>query len=588
MAFTTLVAAALAAASFCNATPVGRPGHLSVRSPADPKITIDFKEASAPSRLTHICETTPGVKSYSGYVNLPASAAEGRAYDVHTFFWFFESRKDPANAPLSLWLQGGPGAPSVVAALNENGPCTIAPNSRDTVLNPWSWNNEVNMLYIDQPVQTGFSYDKLINGTINEPANPFLVTPTKPGEQAKVNATTLAGVFPSQEQVSTANTTGTAAHAAWQFMQTWMSEFPHYKPKTNKFSIWTESYGGHYGPSFAAYFDKQNTLLASKKISNAIPLSLDTLGLVNTCIDAEVQIPFYPETAYNNTYGLQIINETAYKAAVASWPKCQQMIHQCRNLAAQKDPENLGISKEVNDACALTFKSCFDTVHKPYNVNLKVQQALGVPLNFTGLAAGVSQVFDKTGDFIVGNSIASLGHLLDKGVKVAMMYGDRDYQCNWRGGEAVSLNISSKYTADFRKAGYTDIHTGKNETGGMVRQFGNLSFSRVYNAGHEVPAYQPETAYRIFMRAMSNKDVATGTKSTKGGCKKPYGTTGPADISGVKNKLPAPHKAECYFWDILETCMPDQKQIIQSGKAIFKDFVMKGYTAANGTAVYYS
>lgn len=39
-------------------------------------------------------------------------------------------------------------------------------------------------------------------------------------------------------------------------------------------------------------------------------------------------------------------------------------------------------------------------------------------------------MFDKTGDFIVGNSIASLGHLLDKGVKVAMMYGDRDYQCN--------------------------------------------------------------------------------------------------------------------------------------------------------------
>ena len=123
-----------------------------------------------------ICETTSGVKSYTGYVNLPANPSEGRTYDIHTFFWFFEARKDPANAPLSLWLQGGPGSPSIPAALGENGPCRVTPDSKGTVLNPWSWNNEVNMLYIDQPVQTGFSYDTLVNGTIDETVNPYIVT----------------------------------------------------------------------------------------------------------------------------------------------------------------------------------------------------------------------------------------------------------------------------------------------------------------------------------------------------------------------------------------------------------------------------
>ncbi|KAK9424971.1 putative Alpha/Beta hydrolase protein [Seiridium unicorne] len=71
------------------------PSHAT--SDQNPGVSISFKE-------THICETTPGVKSYSGYVNLPADSIEGRAYDIHTFFWFFESRKDPVNAPLSLWL----------------------------------------------------------------------------------------------------------------------------------------------------------------------------------------------------------------------------------------------------------------------------------------------------------------------------------------------------------------------------------------------------------------------------------------------------------------------------------------------------
>jgi len=65
-----------------------------VQSLLDPNISLSFKE-------THICETTPGVKSYSGYVNLPANAAEGRPYDVHTFFWFFERRQECTSVTLA-------------------------------------------------------------------------------------------------------------------------------------------------------------------------------------------------------------------------------------------------------------------------------------------------------------------------------------------------------------------------------------------------------------------------------------------------------------------------------------------------------
>lgn len=53
-----------------------------------------------------ICETTPGVNSYAGFINL--------GEDVHSFFWFFESRRDPANDPLTLWLNGGPGSDSLI------------------------------------------------------------------------------------------------------------------------------------------------------------------------------------------------------------------------------------------------------------------------------------------------------------------------------------------------------------------------------------------------------------------------------------------------------------------------------------------
>jgi len=45
----------------------------------------------------------------------------------------------------------------MMGLLQENGPCFVGSDSNSTYLNPYSWNNEVNMLYIDQPVQVGFS-----------------------------------------------------------------------------------------------------------------------------------------------------------------------------------------------------------------------------------------------------------------------------------------------------------------------------------------------------------------------------------------------------------------------------------------------
>lgn len=65
-------------------------------------IKIRYKEPGK----SGVCETTPGVNSYSGYVDL--------AEDQHAFFWFFESRSNPSTDPITLWLSGGPGIDSLV------------------------------------------------------------------------------------------------------------------------------------------------------------------------------------------------------------------------------------------------------------------------------------------------------------------------------------------------------------------------------------------------------------------------------------------------------------------------------------------
>ncbi len=93
----------------------------------------------------------PGVKQSSGYIDLSTGAK-------HLFYWAFESRNDPATDPVILWMTGGPGCSSAVALFGENGPCKVNADGTATKLNPYSWNRNATLIYVDQPAGTGFSY----------------------------------------------------------------------------------------------------------------------------------------------------------------------------------------------------------------------------------------------------------------------------------------------------------------------------------------------------------------------------------------------------------------------------------------------
>lgn len=130
------------------------------------------------------------------------------------------------------------------------------------------------------------------------------------------------------------------------------------------------------------------------------------------------------------------------------------------------------------------------------------------------------------------------------------------------GGEAVSLAVDYPNRAGFRAAGYEDIRVNASYVGGQVRQHGNFSFTRVYQAGHLVPAYQPETAYVLFDRIIHGKSLATGRDIITSGTNI-YSSTGPAD-SSVRLKAPVSPKSVCFVRNS-ETCTPEQLQMIGGG-----------------------
>nr|POF03779.1 carboxypeptidase s1 like b [Quercus suber] len=562
-------------------------GITTLQSKHHPHVSISYKQPG-------ICETTPGVKSYSGYVHLPPSALdephEQNLYPINTFFWFFEARHDPANAPLSIWLNGGPGGSSLMGALSENGPCFVNDDSNSTYLNPWSWNNEVNLLYIDQPVQVGFSYDTLTNITAqlrmekgDEDDTDWKITPADFSRNVpEQNNTFLVGTTGSQNVSFTANSTHHAAVAIWHFAQTWFEEFPEYKPADEQISLFTESYGGKYGPTFVRYFLQQNEKIDNGTLSGdgVHYLRLNTVGIINGCIDIEVQLRAYVDMAVNNTYGIEAMSDIDHANALHHMDKDGGIIAQlqeCHRLERELDPDDDGDVETVSSYCrnALEYgmnytvlpyeqrskRGWFDVTHPaedafppPYLMGFLnqhwVQRALGVPVNHSAIS---NTVYVRHPCNIGEKNIANL----------------------------CSLAIPWNSQQNFSDAGYTPLvlnHGVIPHSGGLVRQYGNLSFTRVYQAGHLVPSYQPEAAYEIFMRALRGQDIATGTVSldhfhAKHGIE--YSTEGPGDTWWMRSDvLPAP-KHECYIFDT-GRCSETEKEWLMDGSAIVKDWIVVG------------
>ena len=142
----------------------------------------------------------------------------------------------------------------------------------------------------------------------------------------------------------------------------------------------------------------------------------------------------YPQFARNNTYGIQAITQEQYESAIAASPMCKNMTASCRTIAAAKDPNGAGNNADVNKACKGAYDYCVKAMHDDYRKSgvsakapstvthflttkqrnefditgpanpqafppkwaagylndAEVQQALGVPLNWTGQSVPVA------------------------------------------------------------------------------------------------------------------------------------------------------------------------------------------------------
>lgn len=588
-----------------------------VKSPLNSEITVSFKSPPF-GTCTTVFQTQ---KQYTGYVRLPPNVlnpSQGN-YSINTFFWFIEARQVPESAPLTIFVNGGPGSSSMVGLFQELGPCSVVEideNTLGTISREWGWDRSSNVLFIDQPVQVGFSYDVLANMSLNLLDEVFTMPTDVPISQPA--NTFLNGTFSSFNELHTANTSSVAAQSIWHFLQTFLATFPQYNPGTRPdgsgdgsvgINLFTESYGGKFGPAMASYFTQQNALRVSDPIfgNSTLEIHLASLGIMNGWIDLLVQMPFFPRFAYSNTYDIQTISQIQELNALSAWSGangCQQLTNTCRAQQAAYDPTDEGNSQVVNEACSAAQTYCQQNVIAPYYTSGRsiydisqnnldpfpdslyleylnqadVQKAIGVPVNFTQTSLTVFDSFLDTGDYARDGILQGLAALLNDGVRVALLYGDRDYICNWFGGEAASFAIAQAVGSAYSpwySSGYAPIVTNNSYIGGVVREYGNLSFSRIYDAGHLVPAYQPETAFTVFSRIIQGTGISLGLPINPDD----YSSSGDANATHT-NSAPSAAEPTCNIRAMNSTCDTDQKNMVANRAGVIINGVLYSNSAS--------
>ncbi|KGO77632.1 Lipase, class 3 [Penicillium italicum] len=474
-------------------------------------INVRYKEVPA-----GICEQDPSVKSYSGYADV--------GKDEHIFWWFFEARNgDPKDAPLTVWINGGPGSSSMLGLFQELGPCGVD-HDGNVFNNPHSWSNVSNMLFVDQPATVGLSYTSPIPAYQDSDGNIVQL----PSEECPDYAQGLGtcGTYSKPDIALVPNTTANVAPNMWKTLQGFMGAFPQYS--RNGFNFATESYGGHYGPVFNEYFVKQN----AKKAHGSIRIDLENVLIGNGWFDPLIQYQAYYNFSIfpGNTYDFNPYNESVQ----AEWYNNLYGEGNCvdQTLECYATGRN-DICSAADNFCASKVESLYDTYSGrdeydmreltpdpfPYEFYVdylnspKVQAAIGAYQNFSESSGTVSNAFGSTGDDDrESGTIESVKKLLEAGVQVLLYFGDADFNCNWLGGQVIAEEINAR---GYEHAGFVNITTSDGVVHGQVRQSDLFSFVRIYESGHEVPFYQPLAALEMFERVVTRKDIATGKKHMK-------------------------------------------------------------------------
>ena len=411
---------------------------------------------------------------FSGYITLAET-------QKHIHYWLVEA--EIADAPLVFWTNGGPGCSGLIGFMTEQGPF-YPDRDGNLVANPYAWNKLANMVFLEQPVGVGFSYsDNDDDYHIGD------------DQAAKDNLATVLG---------------------------FLARFPQFA-KTPLF-ITSESYGGHYMPTWAAAIIDYNDAVAD----SAQRINFQGFAVGNPYTDYYSGVGAEMETYW----GKQLIPKPSWDKYVANG--CLEVSQQLNNSACtylildfMKKIGNLNpyaldypvcLSGQQRafrefiygqDAKALSaFEPCGDEYASTYLNRADVKAAIHVRDDIAWEECSRTTKYQMADKMLPMEKYYPqiLNSKTHPTLRILVYSGDDDSVCGTVGTQRWIYDLGFKVSSlwdtwfvDGQTAGYIT----KFRTDG-IREASRFAFMTVHGAGHEVPTYKPKEAFELFRMYLDN------------------------------------------------------------------------------------
>jgi len=454
---------------------------------------------------------------FSGYLDIDGSEPGSK----HMHYWFFESANDPANDPVAFWTNGGPGCSGMLGALSEQGPFWPQADGM-LATNQYAWNNNANMVFVEQPCGVGFSYSSANDTKADYTYNDM-----------------------------------SAAKDYFNMIEKWFKRFPEYAG--NDLYLTSESYGGHYLPTLAKYIVDYgaggNTALngnfrgfmvgnPATDMYSTTPAMLDTwwghqllpkplydtwvkkcgtwAGKIANAEECEMTfLRMYMATSSLNPYALDygtcLDDESNSKKSMGKQSKRTPKMRssQARRLLHHNLKHEGWLSKKglesikmgtIDPEAQPSYDACIDDYLTDFLNDPEVKAALHVNKNIKWGDCSYALDYSIV-DSELKNTAPIYSYLMDNNdkfnINILVYSGDDDSVCGTIGTQnwIYDLGFGTKYGKDWVEwfvygelAGYFAQFDGSGE---------KFAFATVHNAGHEVPTYQPAAALGLFQAYLS-------------------------------------------------------------------------------------
>ncbi|KAI8366746.1 Alpha/Beta hydrolase protein [Radiomyces spectabilis] len=410
----------------------------------------------------------------------------------HLFFWMIEQVEKTTPEKLIIWLNGGPGCSSMDGLFLENGPFRIQQNL-SLAINPAGWQQYATMVYVDQPVGTGFSF-------------------------ADTNS-----YMHNMTQISEEFTT---------FLDKFLDVFPHLREQ--EMYLAGESFAGTYIPYFASRMVELN-----KK--NEIKYNLKGLAIGNGWIS-----PVHQYDAYYDFGVAKGLLTTGYANLAASHLKaCHEVLETQVTINVEVCESIIQdiMDSSVHEKKEEPFPDCGrNWPYELIDVTRYLRQPLLKPTIHTEKQS-VGWLECSTG---VGRALADdqsepsydLLPLLLEEMRILLFSGEADLICNHFGTEYLIGNMTWAGKTGFAGAKPKDWFIGQ-EFVGQYTEARNLSYVLIKDGSHMVPYDQPLPTLDMINRFLGVGDNQVNGQPSRVGDK--TAATKPSGKPSTKpSKKPAP------------------------------------------------